>query len=227
MISKFENKFYNRDDIEVRADKFVSTYSKLAKTEVGQEQKSTQQKAPPPPPPASKPVAPPPPPPTASKPAPPPPSSSSVSTDFSNDFASVFSGKTLQTASTQTTIASDANFLDEYYKDVIMPVLNNIKEELSKYGKEVTYTMNKTLNISSLSVNYQGRNEYDYIIQIKKGATASSSILTLKESGQRGGYDIRETLTNMKLNQVSKADFIKDFLSGYRKFAVSKGWMKL
>ena len=61
MISKLVNKFYKRDDIEVRADKFVSTYSKLSKIEVGQEQKSTQQKAPPPPPPA------------ASKPAPPPP----------------------------------------------------------------------------------------------------------------------------------------------------------
>ena len=39
MLSKLVNKFYKIDDIEVRADKFVSTYSRLTKTEIEQEQK--------------------------------------------------------------------------------------------------------------------------------------------------------------------------------------------
>jgi hypothetical protein len=117
------------------------------------------------------------------------------------------------------------NYAEEYCKTVIESVLRQIKADLAPHGRDVRVNVNNILLLGSASVHSRGRNEYDYIIQIRKGASNQTTTVTVKESGLRGGYDVRPSISSRKIEELNKEDFTRDFLDGYKRYMKFKGWL--
>ncbi|MFN4152641.1 MAG: hypothetical protein ACK4IX_16990 [Candidatus Sericytochromatia bacterium] len=117
---------------------------------------------------------------------------------------------------------------DDYIKNIILPFIKEAEIEVSKFGRKMRSFFNKMLMLSSISVEYSGKVEYNYIIQIKNSYLVNeSSILTIKETSLTGTYSIKNDISGRKINEVGKDDLFHDFLEGYKKYMnQQKGWLK-
>lgn len=112
----------------------------------------------------------------------------------------------------------------EYFRLSFEPFSKRVKEELSKHQREVRVNINPLINISTLLIMFKGREEYQYIVQIKAGKTEQTSKIIVKETGVRGGHDERSSLTGLTPTQVPTIDLLTDFLEGYKRHLDRKGW---
>lgn len=201
LLSKLFSKYSN--DTKVKADKFINKIDHIKPEKSIASQKTEQS--------------------SYSKPLNNNPINENRNTSNSNaesDFSNLFSGK--RTLALEEDIKSE---IMSYCREVVEPVIKQIKEELSKHQREVRVNLNTILLIGSASVYYKGRAEYDYIIQIKQGKTKSSSTIVIKGSGERGGLDMRKSLSGLTIEEVKRDEYLKDFLNGYKSFMTARGWM--
>lgn len=143
-----------------------------------------------------------------------------INNQSDNDFSNLFSNNRKSVSEEEI-----KNGIITYCREVIEPVIKQIKDELAKHQREVRVNLNTILLLGSASVFYRGRAEYDYVIQIKPGKTKENSTLVVKGTGERGGFDIRKSLSGLTIEEVKKEEYLKDFLNGYKGFMVARGWM--
>lgn len=143
--------------------------------------------------------------------------------DIENEFSNLFS--TPKAKEVVAPIAKDDNsHLISFLKNTFEPSGKKIKEELIKHLRDVKISVNTIINIGSIMVTFQGREEYQYIVQLKAGKNVITTKLNVKESGERGGFDERLTLSGITIDKIGQMDIIKDFLAGYKRHLMRKGW---
>lgn len=125
----------------------------------------------------------------------------------------------------KSVLKDDSSHLSDFLKNTFDPAGKKIKEELLKHFRDVKISINTVINIGSIMVNFQGREEYQYVIQLKVGKNIINTKIIVKESGERGGFDERLTLSGETIDKISQNDIIKDFLAGYKKYLAKKGWV--
>lgn len=146
--------------------------------------------------------------------------SSDISNQFQSELSNLFGN-----SSKIDSEPENKNFAEDYCKNVIEAVLKQIKGDLAPFGRDVKVNVNSILLLGSASVMSQGRTEYEYSIKLNKGANSDKTTITVKESGLRGGWDVRASLSNLKMSEVNKEDYSKDFLDGYKRYIKAKGWV--
>lgn len=117
---------------------------------------------------------------------------------------------------------------DYYIKNIILPFIKEIEVETSKFGRKIRSFFNSTLMLISISVEYSGKVEYNYIIQIKNTYLDNKiNFLTIKETSFNGTYILKKDISGRKINEIGKEDLLHDFLEGYKKYMnQQKGWVK-
>ncbi len=113
---------------------------------------------------------------------------------------------------------------EDYFKNVFDPFSKRIKEELGKHQREIRVNINPRINICTILIIFKGREEYQYILQVKPGKTEQTSRVIVKESGARGGDDERATLTGLSVDKVTLNSLLTDFLAGYKRHISRMGW---
>ncbi|MFN8672054.1 MAG: hypothetical protein U0457_08225 [Candidatus Sericytochromatia bacterium] len=112
----------------------------------------------------------------------------------------------------------------QYFKNTFEPFGKRIKDELAKHERMVKININPVINLGTIIVNYKGRDEYEYILQIRPGKTEQTSRVVVKDTGERGGHDERASLTGLTVDKISLSELLQDFLAGYKRNLARKGW---
>lgn len=212
MFEKFFAK-YNKET-KVRADKFTDTMNRLTSPK-----NAASSKSPAPPKPFSKSI-PPMPETTKAQESKPLAEEKQVNNQFRSELSNLF-GK----SEVKQEVQENVNHSEDYCKNVIESVLKDIKADFAPHGRDVRVNVNTVLLLGSASVINKGRTEYEYSIQLKKGSTPQTTTIIVKESGLRGGWDVRPSMSNQKITEVGKEEYFKDFFEGYARYMKFKGWL--
>lgn len=128
--------------------------------------------------------------------------------EIENEFSNLFSTPKAQKI-IEPVVKDDNSNLISFLKNTFEPSGKKIKEELIKHLRDVKISVNTIINIGSIIVNFQGREEYQYIVQLKAGKNIITPKIIIKESGERGGFDERLTLSGLTIDKIGQMDIIR------------------